>query len=501
MINSYIMQSLLPFFPEMFLLTIAIFIQLISVLFNIANKKLLTIIFIIAHLFIAAIMILTINENNNYLAYNNYRDFFEVTKLTQIVKIIIAILTALSIWLYYDYAKPEYLIEEFSTLLTLSSLGIFLAISARHLILLFCALEMQALVSYTLVCLKMNNEKPLLENNKIFFDLSFLQEEAAIKYFIFGAIFSLISLFGISYFYGFSNGYFTFTLIEDILQSADNMQKPIIFSIIFILAGFLFKSAVFPFHFWNIDIFATARAPAIMYISIVQKFGIVIVLLNFFTHIIGNYHSVISIFIKIIAIASMLFGSIGGLRQNSLKKLLAYSTILNMGYLLIPIILSTQKSYLVTILYMIIYALSFIGLLASLLKLFGTMTDSLTFEGLKNIANRNKFLALVISLFSFSLIGIPPLAGFFVKYYIFLESFRAGEYLLISSALLASIISAFYYLKIIRFMYFEKESQTIDVDFEKFYLKNSHGLSCIIFISILGICLFSFLPIDIVEII
>jgi NADH-quinone oxidoreductase subunit N len=346
----------------------------------------------------------------------------------------------MSIIVYQDFCviSGNELRIEFITLTLLATLGIFLSLSSRDFLLLFCGLELQALSNYALTG----------------FNLSTLKSsEGALKYFILGALVSCITLFGISFIYGFG-GSLQFNVILEILNSAPSLNIGLVVGVVLMLSGVFFKLSAAPLHVWAPDVYEGAPITAVTYFATAPKFGILIVLLNLITFVIGEYKQISVELVRIVAILSMLIGALGAIRQVSLKRLMAYSTILNVGYVLIGVSLHSPEGNLAAGLYMLIYIAGVMGFFACLIALLGPRAEDATFDSIAGIASSRKTIATCISIIMFSNIGLPPLAGFFGKYYLFYEAIVQEEYVLAIIGISTSVVAAYYYLKIIRSMYF-----------------------------------------------
>ncbi|XVN40395.1 MAG: NADH-quinone oxidoreductase subunit NuoN [Rickettsia endosymbiont of Argas persicus] len=363
-----------------------------------------------------------------------------------IATIIIFIFTLIPIIMYRDYLtlSGQELKFEFITLLLLSTVGIFISTQAHNFLVLFCGMELTALSSYALAGFKLSDIK---------------SSEGALKYFILGSLVSCLSLFGISFIYGFG-GSLEFSNILVKLNSPTPNLGLIIGTVLF-LSNVLFKLSAVPLHFWAPDVYEGSPISSVSYFTGTSKIGTVIIFINISTLIIGDYYPINYNLIKIIAILSMIFGSLGAIRQTSLKRFMAYSTILNIGYVLIGVLLQTSEGKSAAQMYMLIYAAGSVGFFGCLIALLGKDADKASFESIKGTGESRKAIAAGISIIMFSMIGIPPLAGFLGKYYLFYQAINQGEFLLAYLGIFTSVIAAFYYLKVIKAMYFSDKNQVI----------------------------------------
>lgn len=383
-------------------------------------------------------------------------------------KAIILIFTIISMIIYCDYSvrSSEPLKFEFITLILLSTVGIFVAISAQNFLLLFCAMELTALTSYILAGFKLSEIK---------------SSEGALKYFILGSLVSCLSLFAISFIYGFS-GSLQFSDIFYKLNDSSSVNLGLVIGVVLFLSSIFFKLSSAPLHFWAPDVYEGSPIASVTYFTAVSKIGAVAILLNIENLIIKNYHPISYNLIKIIALLSMIFGALGAIRQTSLKRLMAYSTILNIGYVLIGVLLRTEDGNKAAMLYMLIYAAASIGFFTCIIMLLGNQADKANFESIQGIAENHKAIAAAICIIMFSMIGIPPLAGFLGKYYLFYQAITQEEFLLAYFGIFTSVIAAFYYLKIIKTMYFAEKPNPTKIPI-------SYGLLLINFV-VIGFLLF-----------
>lgn len=451
-------------FPEITLASIAIVMQVAAACF----RKKATLVATSAILAVAILISLMIYYSGNGLIFN---DSFIITPPILLIKAIILGLALMSVIIYCDLCKVEniQIRMEFITLVLLSTLGVFISVSAVDFLLLFCGLELQALAGYALAAF--NNEETK-------------SSEAGLKYFILGALMSCVMLLGISFLYGYSASINYFE-ISAVLNGKYNIAMVV--GAVLMISAILFKLSAAPLHIWTPDVYEGSPVSAVSYFSVAQKFGMLVVLLNILNIVIAEMNSISETMIRIIAILSMIVGALGAIMQNSLKRLMAYSSILNVGYVLIGVCLDTDDGIHAAMMYMLIYAISSIGFFACLVALFGKNSDIATFDSLKGIAMQRKTLAAVIAILMFSFVGIPPLAGFFGKYYLFYNAIKQGDLSLAIVGIITSVIAAFYYLKVIKYMYFKDAESEIRI------IRTQKGLLFVSGISTVFV-LFIFIP-------
>ena len=364
---------------------------------------------------------------------------------------------------------------EYPVLILSSMLGMMVMISANDLIVFYMGLELQSLALYVLASFNREN---------------LLSSESGLKYFVLSALSSGILLYGCSLIYGFSGSTNYNLIAQNILHSDYGFT----FGIVFILVGLAFKISAVPFHMWAPDVYEGSPTSVTIFFAILPKIAALTVFIRFlyvpFINMIEEWQMII-IFLSI---ASMIFGAIAAIGQNNLKRLVAYSSIGHMGYALAGISTGTKEGLQSSIIYIFIYLVMNIAFFSCLFMLRRGDKYYEKIEDLSGISKNHPILALSLLLTLFSLAGIPPLAGFFAKFYIFLAVIENQMYFLALIGLLSSVIAAFYYLRIIKIMYFDKEKDKYDTD-------HHFGLKVSLIISTIFILLYFVYPSPLIEII
>ena len=332
---------------------------------------------------------------------------------------------------------------EYPIIILLSILGMFFMVSSNDIIIFYLGLELQSLSLYILASIDRDNLK---------------SSESGIKYFILSALSSGLLLYGCSLLYGFT-GSTNFDLIADQLNK-DNTGA--VFAMVFILVGLAFKVSAVPFHMWTPDVYEGAPTAITSYFAVVPKVAGFAVLIKFmlipFSNIIAEWQTII-IFMSI---SSMILGAVAAIGQKNIKRLLAYSSIGHIGYALAGVATGVVSGYESAIIYIAIYVIMNIGAFSCLylLKKDGEYKENIS--DLSGISKKHPILAISFLLILFSLAGIPPLGGFFAKFYVFTAVLEQQMYALAIIGLLTTVISAFYYLKIIKTIYFDDSLITFD---------------------------------------
>ncbi|MGI8524686.1 MAG: NADH-quinone oxidoreductase subunit NuoN [Pseudolabrys sp.] len=343
-----------------------------------------------------------------------------------------------AILLSLDYLRQERQQKfEYGPLILLSTLGMMLLISANDLIALYLGLELMSLALYVVAASNRDNIR---------------STEAGLKYFVLGALSSGMLLYGASLIYGFT-GTVSF---GGIAKVAGPGNIGLIFGLVFLFAGFCFKVSAVPFHMWTPDVYEGAPTPVTAFFAAAPKVAGIAMFVRAtivaFPGITQQWQQIV----VFVAIASMLLGSFAAIGQRNIKRLLAYSSIGHMGFALVGLAAGTAEGVQGVLIYMAIYVVMTLGTFAFVLAMRhdGKLVEDIS--DLSGLARTSPSAAFFLALLMFSLAGIPPLAGFFAKFYVFLAAIKAGLYVLAVVGVLASVVGAFYYLTIVKIMYFDE---------------------------------------------
>ncbi len=335
--------------------------------------------------------------------------------------------------------KPEYPI-----LIIFSTLGMMIMISSNNFLLLYLGLEIQSLSLYVVSSFRRDNYK---------------STEAGLKYFILGSLSSGLMLFGISLIYG-STGSINFEIISSMINY-EGFFPGIVAGLVFLICGFAFKASAVPFHMWTPDVYEGSPTPVTAFFATVPKLAAVGVLLRVlfdcFGQIVESWQQVIII----ISVLSMFLGSVAAIGQNNIKRLMAYSSIGHIGFVLMGVASGTDKGISAVLIYMVLYIIMNIGVFVFILNMERNGVAVTTINSLNMYNNVSKSQTLFLTILLFSLAGIPPLAGFFGKFFIFNAAINAGLSWLAVMGGIASVIAAFYYLRIVYLMYFGLSSDPL----------------------------------------
>jgi NADH-quinone oxidoreductase subunit N len=375
---------------------------------------------------------------NGLIAANDY------VSLMQIV-IIIGTILALLISASYGNINKLFISAEFTALILFSVVGMLIMLSANDFILLYLGLELQSLCLYILATFDRDN---------------ILSSEAGLKYFVLGALASGILLYGISLIYGFS-GTINLTEFSTLYQNAveNSVSIGVLIGMMMVVVALSFKIAAAPFHMWAPDVYQGSPFPVTAFFAIVPKIAAVALLAKL---LLVHFDIWLDSWLQIItflSVASMIIGSFGAIKQNNLKRLLAYSAIGHVGYMLIGLATQNEFGLESLTIYMIVYGLLSAGIFALITMIQIKGNENYELAALTGLSKTHPIIAFSITTIMLSMAGIPPFAGFIVKFYIFTAAVKSGLYFLTVIGLLTSVVSAYYYLKVIRIMYFEDDSR------------------------------------------
>tara|TARA_Y100001970_G_scaffold276769_1_gene379966 strand:- start:3479 stop:4894 length:1416 start_codon:yes stop_codon:yes gene_type:complete len=426
-------------FPEIFISLGLMFL----LLFGVFKKNSSMIIYNSSIIFLIITLALILNhplEQETLLFNNSYRIDY-LSSFMKLLTVASAIFVMIASKKYIQLIKIFKI--EYPILLLSSILGMLVMISSNDLIVFYMGLELQSLALYVLASFNRDN---------------LLSSESGVKYFVLSALSSGLLLYGCSLIYGFTG-----TTNFNVIASNLNLDNYILtFGIVFILVGLAFKISAVPFHMWAPDVYQGAPTSITSFFAILPKIAALTVFIRFlyvpFINIVDQWLMII-IFLSI---ASMLFGAIAAIGQKNLKRLIAYSSISHMGYALAGLSTGTQEGITSSILYITIYIFMNLAFFSCLFMLKKNEKYYENIEDLSGISKNHPLLSFCLLVVLFSLAGIPPLAGFFAKFYIFMAVIENSMYYLAVIGLLSTVIAAFYYLRIIKIIYFDSEKIKYD---------------------------------------
>ncbi len=404
-----------------------------------------------------------------------FNKMFLVTSLTNYAKLVILFLLTLIIYISRNFLAAEKKVSaEFLALLMIATTGSMLLVSSNDLMALYLAIELQALSLYLLAAIKKDSLK---------------SSESGMKYFILGSVASGILLFGISMIYGFAGSTNFQALRVFYSHRPDLIQLTILLGFVLVITAMFFKISAAPFHMWAVDVYEGSSSIVTIFFASIVKFSAVIILLRIFTDLLIYWAGIGQILI-FSALLSLAVGSFGAIKQHNFKRLLAYSSIGHIGFVLLAIGTLSYDGIKSAVLYILVYVLislgtfGFLNLIEDLSNDGEGKTDldqknKVIFEisSLAGLSKTNPLMAFCLALLMFSTAGIPPLAGFFAKFYVFNAFIGRGFIALAVIAILFSVISAYYYLRIVKIMYFDEPK------FDKSIVAANFNIKLVIFFS------------------
>ena len=458
------MENLNLVLPEIFI-SLSIMFLLVLGVFKKDSSKL---IFNISLLVLLITATITLNETSNINRTTLFNNSVVIDYMSSLMKIITLVGAFLVLVISSNYLKIFKIFKiEYPILILSSVLGMMVMISSNDLMVFYIGLELQSLALYVLATFNRDQLK---------------SSEAGLKYFVLSALSSGLLLYGCSLIYGFS-GSTNFDIISNQLNSTNYVLT---FGIVFILVGLAFKISAVPFHMWAPDVYEGSPTSVTLFFTMVPKIAALTVFIRFlyvpFLNLIDQWQMII-IFLSI---ASMLFGAIAAIGQTNIKRLIAYSSISHIGYTLAGLATGSNEGIQSSIVYITIYVIMNLAFFSCLLMLKRNNQYYEDIDDLSGLSKNHPLLSLSLLVILFSLAGIPPLAGFFAKFYIFTAVLEQSMYFLAIVGLLSTVIAAFYYLRIIKIIYFDKEKEKYDDDHSlwlKFSLTFSTILILLYFIS------------------
>ena len=432
------MNNLYYIIPELFISLCVMFLLVLGVFKNNSSK----IIFYFSYLIILVSLAINLNiklPEKIFLFNNSYT----VDDLSLFIKTIILISAFFVMFSSYNYVKVNNILKiEYPILILCSLLGMLVMVSSNDLIVFYIGLELQSLALYVLACFNRDN---------------LLSSESGLKYFVLSALSSGLLLYGCSLIYGFSNS----TNFNEISQNF-NFEYGVVFGMVFVIVGLAFKISAVPFHMWAPDVYQGSPTSVTVLFAILPKIAALTVFIKFLYGPFLNLFDEWQVIIMFLSIASMILGAVAAIGQKNLKRLIAYSSISHMGYALAGLTTGTNEGIQSSIIYLVIYLTMNLAFFCCLFMLRRKDKFFENIEDLSGLSKNHPILALSFLIILFSLAGIPPLAGFFAKFYIFMAVIQEEMYFLAIVGLLATVVAAFYYLRIIKIIYFDPEQEKFD---------------------------------------
>ena len=439
---TFSLATLAPAMPEIVLLTLTSALLLIDAFLSESERY---ISYWLAQVTLVGTAVLTglmmVSGTGALVTFNG---MFVADMLSQVLKIATLLTVAATLMLGRTYLEERGLMKgEFMTLALFGTLGMMVMISAHNFITLFLGLELMALSQYSIVALQRDSVRAT---------------EAAMKYFVLGALSSGLLLYGMSMIYGATG-----TLdVSRIAQVLENQSSPMpilgVFGLVFVVAGIAFKLGNAPFHMWIPDVYHGAATPTTVLIGGAPKLAAFAFIMRLLATGLQSMSPDWQQMLVILAVASMALGNLVAIAQTNLKRMLAYSTISHMGFLVLGILAGTEAGYGASMFYVIAYTVMTLGSFGMILLLSRAGFEAESLEDFRGLNQRSKWFAFVMLVMMFSLTGLPPTMGFFAKLFVLQAALDAGYTWLVVVAVLLSVVGAFYYLRIVKIMYMDAPS-------------------------------------------
>ena len=377
-------------------------------------------------------------------------DLFVQDRMTVFMKLFVTFMGICILFISEKYRTKEKLfLFEYPLLILFSILGMLIMISANDFISLYMGLELQSLSLYVLAAIKKDSSK---------------SSEAGLKFFILGALASGFYLFGVSFLFGLS-GTTTYSELSILLDYDQNSSPLLALAVVMILSSLAFKLSAAPFHMWTPDVYEGCPTSVTTFIAVVPKIAALAVIMRILYIPFSNIHEIWHQIIVIISILSIYIGAFGAIMQDNIKRLMAYSTIGGIGYSLLALSVGSSEAFIAALLYITIYSISVLGCFTVIVFM---EKENISLENLSDFSGLSKtdtFSAICFSILLLSLAGLPPLAGFIGKFYIFRSLINEGFIWLAVVGIIGSVIAAFYYLRVVKIMYLDEVEDPITLKY------------------------------------
>ena len=440
--------NLIPALPEIFMACVAMALLMLGVFQKSGADKEVRTARLISYLSVTTLglvllLVLTVS-GERLVAFDG---MFVVDPFVAFFKVLALIASAIAIIISRQYMELQDIARfEFPVLIVLATLGMMMMISANDLIALYLGLELQSLSLYVVAAFQKDDAR---------------SSEAGLKYFVLGALASGMLLYGCSLVYGFA-GTTGFDALAERLHGSADPSIGLIIGMVFILAGLAFKVSAVPFHMWTPDVYEGAPTPVTAFFSAAPKIAAIALFVRVMVGPFGDLVAQWQQIVVFISIASMMLGAFAAINQHNIKRLMAYSSIGHVGFALIGLAVGDAIGIRAILVYMSIYLFMNLGTFACILCMRRNNRMVEEIDDLAGLSRSHPMVALAMAIFMFSMAGIPPLAGFFGKFYIFLAAIEAHLYALAVIGVLSSVVAAYYYLRIVKVMYFDDLVESLD---------------------------------------
>ncbi len=373
--------------------------------------------------------------------------FFVLDPFAAWAKLLILAGTILGIALSVDYMRREAHVGEYYVMMLFATLGMMLVASSNNFVTFYLGLELMALCVYVLV----GYQRDVLRSN-----------EAALKYFILGSLSSGMLLYGMTFLYGVTGSFDFAQMGERLMHAGEDARGAIMLGLVFVIAGLGFKVSMAPFHMWTPDAYEGAPTPVTAFMSVGPKVAGLVVFMRLLVDALPSLIEEYTMMLVWIAVLTIGVGNLAAIAQRNIKRMLAYSTIGHIGFVTLGLISASPDGYAAILAYLSIYLLMTMGAFGVIILMRREGIQGELLDDFAGLSKARPGYALAMGLLLFSMAGIPPLAGFWAKYYIFLSAVEAGHVWLVVYALLFSAVAAFYYIRVVKYIYFDAERVAFD---------------------------------------
>ena len=453
--------DLIPALPEIFVLTMACVVLLVD-LFLTDDNRIISYLLAQATLLGAALLTVSLHSAGTQMAFSN---MFITDSMSDVLKIFIYLVTAVVFLYSREYLRERRLFTgEFFVLGLFAVLGMMIMVSANSMLMIYLGLETMSLCLYAMVALNRDDEQA---------------SEAAMKYFILGAIASGMLLYGMSMIYGASGSLDLMAIAMFVQQSQGDDNLVLVFGLTFIIIGLAFKLGAVPFHMWLPDVYHGAPTAVTLFIGTAPKIAAFAMMIRLLVDGLAGLHMEWQDMLIILAVLSIAVGNVVAIAQKNIKRMLAYSTISHIGFLLLGILTGTMEGNSAAMFYVLVYTLMSLGGFGMIILLSRNGFEADRLDDFRGLNERSPWFAFIMLILMFSMAGVPPTAGFYAKLSVLRSVVDVGMVWLAVVAVIFSVIGAFYYLRIIKLMYFDhkEDDQPLQSPFDMNAVMTMNGLS------------------------
>lgn len=468
-LNSFQMPNLVPAIPEIFLLSMACIILIADLFFTDKNRVFT---YLLSLLTLAITAVLTVTLHSTEVVYT-FSGSFISDSMGDVLKVFVYLVTAVVFIYSRSYLMTRNLFKgEFFVLGLFAVLGMMILISAHSLLTLYLGLELMSLSLYAMVALHRDSRNAT---------------EAAMKYFVLGALASGMLLYGMSLLYGVT-GSLDIGALQNAVANIDESKSMVLaLGLVLVIVGMAFKLGAVPFHMWVPDVYHGAPTAVTLFIGTAPKIAAFAMVMRLLVDGLGDMHAQWQDILIIMAVLSMAVGNIIAIAQTNIKRMLAYSTISHVGFLLLGVLSGSQAGYSASMFYAIVYALMAMGGFGMILLLSRSGFEADNLNDFKGLNERSPWFAFIMMILMFSMAGVPPTLGFYAKLSVLQAVVGSGLTWLAIVAVVFSIIGVFYYLRVIKLMYFDKPEDTHPIE-------TSMDMKVVLSANGLGILALGFMP-------